>query len=59
MAAKVDAEVTHIYFTEGDNVKQGQVLAELDNEAFIIDGNIKDLRYSEENIKVNRARPNI
>lgn len=37
VAAKVDAEVTHIYLTEGDSVKQGQVLAELDNEAFIID----------------------
>jgi len=37
IAAKVDAEVSDIYLTEGDSVKQGQILAALDAQAFIID----------------------
>jgi len=40
VAAKVAAEVSGIYFIEGESVKQGQVLAELDAEAFIIDKEI-------------------
>jgi len=40
VAAKVAAEVSNVYFIEGESVKQGQVLAELDAEAFIIDKEI-------------------
>ncbi len=47
IAAKVPAEVSHIYLTEGDSVKQGQVLAELDDEAFVIDKEVAnaDITY--------------